>query len=341
MCVVAAYIGSRKAAPTLIEMLRREQGMGGGFYTGIATIHEGRLHYAKALGDLDTLLAETSAAQLPGTIGIAHGRSKSGGAREWSHPFVDDDSRLAYVANGMVGFFEGKTDRTAAPNAALARGERFRTAQADAIGSYPVLSDGSCIHMSEAMAHDISHRLTEANDLAEAMAGAFCATPAELVGLSIHLQSPTRIAACRINMPLTFGRDETGMYAATTALAFPESVSWTIPMAPNASAMVAADGVEIRPMAAPPAAVAPMLSADALSECVVSALRTGEPQTIAGLCKVTEQHWAAGCLDQPAMAVFETLTALSNEGKVRFDEVRVPGQYDRGTAPLTHIRWVD
>ena len=74
MCVIAAYVGSREAAPTLIDMLRREQGLGGGFYTGIATIHEGRLHYEKALGDLDTLLAETPAAQLPGTIGIAHGR---------------------------------------------------------------------------------------------------------------------------------------------------------------------------------------------------------------------------------------------------------------------------
>ncbi|MBO5217867.1 MAG: glutamine--fructose-6-phosphate aminotransferase, partial [Clostridia bacterium] len=66
MCVIAGYIGSRPAAPILIEMLRRQEGIGGGFFTGIATVHEGKLHNAKLTGDLARLEAHTEAASLPG-----------------------------------------------------------------------------------------------------------------------------------------------------------------------------------------------------------------------------------------------------------------------------------
>ncbi len=41
MCNIAGYTGSRRAAPILIEMLRREEFMDGGLCTGISSIHEG------------------------------------------------------------------------------------------------------------------------------------------------------------------------------------------------------------------------------------------------------------------------------------------------------------
>ena len=71
MCNIAGYVGSRPAAPILLDMIRNQEGLDGGFYTGIATIHEGRIYYAKLTGDLDRLLALTDAASLPGTVGIA------------------------------------------------------------------------------------------------------------------------------------------------------------------------------------------------------------------------------------------------------------------------------
>ncbi|MBQ7034845.1 MAG: glutamine--fructose-6-phosphate aminotransferase, partial [Clostridia bacterium] len=84
MCNIAGYVGDRPAAPILIEMIRRQQGLDGGYYTGIATIHQGRLHYAKLAGDLDHLLENSEAMNLPGNIGIIHSRTRSGGGDGWA-----------------------------------------------------------------------------------------------------------------------------------------------------------------------------------------------------------------------------------------------------------------
>ena len=51
-----------------IEMMRAQEGWGGGYYSGIATIHEGRIYCRKVTGVLDRLLRTTDALDLPGTI---------------------------------------------------------------------------------------------------------------------------------------------------------------------------------------------------------------------------------------------------------------------------------
>ena len=67
MCVIAGYMGNKQAAPVLLKMLQQEEGLGGGYYSGIATIHEGKLHYEKVVGDAGTLIKNTSAMHLLGT----------------------------------------------------------------------------------------------------------------------------------------------------------------------------------------------------------------------------------------------------------------------------------
>ena len=44
MCNIAGYIGSKQAAPIIVEMLRKQEGWDSGYYTGIATIHDGKLY---------------------------------------------------------------------------------------------------------------------------------------------------------------------------------------------------------------------------------------------------------------------------------------------------------
>ena len=68
MCIIAGYAGSRRAAPILIEMLKKTEYIDGGLSTGIATIHEGKLHWRKVIGDVDELLRSTDAIDLPGTV---------------------------------------------------------------------------------------------------------------------------------------------------------------------------------------------------------------------------------------------------------------------------------
>ena len=97
MCVIAGYTGKKRAAPLLVEMMKKTEYIDGGLSTGIATIHEGKLYTRKVLGDVATLLRETDALSLPGTTGIIHSRT-SNNFLSHAHPQISDDGKLAAVA---------------------------------------------------------------------------------------------------------------------------------------------------------------------------------------------------------------------------------------------------
>ncbi|HQL87813.1 MAG TPA: hypothetical protein PLH67_09350, partial [Lentisphaeria bacterium] len=110
MCNMAAYAGTEPAAPILLRLIAAQEGFGGGHFTGLATIHEGRLHIAKVVGDCATLIRETPAAELPGTVGIIHSRTPSAPLQEWAQPFLAWNDQVAYQANGAQGVFKGLVD---------------------------------------------------------------------------------------------------------------------------------------------------------------------------------------------------------------------------------------
>ena len=73
MCNMAAYAGRNAAAPILFRMLQSQEGLGGGHYNGIATIHEGKIYMIKVIGSTaDLLRRHPEVLELPGTVGIAH-----------------------------------------------------------------------------------------------------------------------------------------------------------------------------------------------------------------------------------------------------------------------------
>ena len=77
MCNIAGYVGTKQASPILLEMMRAQEGFCGGYYTGIATICEGKLYYAKLTGDTARLEALTEAANLPSVRFWLRGPRKS------------------------------------------------------------------------------------------------------------------------------------------------------------------------------------------------------------------------------------------------------------------------
>lgn len=89
MCVIAGYAGSRLAAPVVMEMIERQEGLAGGYYAGMAVVEPDSLHWRKVVGLMADLRGKGDAEALPGCVGVAHSRSKSGGDAEWAHPFVD------------------------------------------------------------------------------------------------------------------------------------------------------------------------------------------------------------------------------------------------------------
>ena len=230
MCNIAGYIGSRPAAPILAEMMKRQEGFGGGYYTGIATVHQGKLYADKVVGDMANFLAETDGINFPGNIGFLHSRSKSGGGVEWGHPFLAQNGNLAYIANGAAGAFATpnlKQERSDYACDLLEKGYSFGSRVDGVIGNYPTLPGGTCIHSSDLMCQHIAYLLDSGLAPDEAMSRANSDMPSEVVGLILQASNDKSIVLTRVNYPMMIGiTDDGDTYLATTALAFPDDVKF-------------------------------------------------------------------------------------------------------------------
>lgn len=230
MCNIAGYTGSKRAAPILIEMMRRQQFMDGGQSTGIATIHEGKLYTAKVLGDVDTLLRETDALNFPGTTGIMHSRPM-GNLQSHAHPFTSEDEKFAVVLNGTLrdvateAFFEESNARM---QAFADRGIRIKSAYVcENKKGQLALRDGRHYHDSEFYALSVGDAVAgavSATTVAEGMRAAVSALPADIVVLGIHAELPDVITVADITRPMVACAAEGETYLATTAMAFPPEI---------------------------------------------------------------------------------------------------------------------
>lgn len=338
MCNIAGYVGTRPAAPILIEMIRRQEGLAGGYYTGLATIHEGRIHYAKLTGDVDRLLAETNAASLPGTIGIIHSRSKAGGGDEWAHPFVDAASgepTIAYVANGSLGCFAHRQAEYNAMSAALIdAGYPMLSRVRIDHGKYPRLPDGTTVHMSDAMCQLIARNIDRGHLPAEAMEAAYCEMPSELVGLLLSLAEPDCIAFTRINMPMNLAFAPHGAYLGSAALAFPDDCTEPQALPPCSTGRIWRARAEIAPYRQPPTQVA-ALDARVRGEAyaAVTAALAEAPKTASELGKLVRPLFGAGDCAPTALLVYDILDALRRQGRLVCETRRVPGAFAWLDAP--------
>lgn len=349
MCVLAGYIGEKPAAKVLLEMLRREEGLDAGFYTGIATIHEGKLHYRKTVGDVAALLAETDAEDLPGTIGIAHSRTPSGGGREWAHPFTNASEDFAYIANGSRGAYLERIDLAAIGNHLLDQGVTFKSSNDERISessTIPTLKNGKKVHISDLHCQLIDTYLARQGDLEknllEAAIRAYEEIGGEIVGMCVHAQLQDSIIIARQNKPIQIGRDANGdMYLATTALAFPETV-WQMQTPPQAGAVCRRDGtVDVVPFndfsRVLPLGKAP--SPQAVAGCVEEYIQTHSEVTVPDLRKTVSALWPKQLLGENSLVVYEMLEALVREGKVKMVEKKIPGMFDEGQVPRTYLEW--
>ncbi|MBQ5821038.1 MAG: hypothetical protein IIW31_07355 [Clostridia bacterium] len=342
MCNIAGYVGSRRAAPILLEMLRRQEGFAGGYYTGIATIHEGRIYSAKLTGDVSKLISDTDAADLPGTIGIIHSRSKSGGGDPWAHPFLgyrNDVPAVAYVANGTGGFFKEKNREAAAiAEALLKEGYRFDSRVSGQTEKYQSLSDGTMVHMSDTMCQLILRNMDRGDDADLAMANGFCEMPAEIVGLLLSLDAPDRINWSRINYPMSVAFASHGAYLASAPYAIPDDAREPHLLPANSYGCVFADRFEAKPFENPPATVAPMdsrLRADAYA-AVVNALKDGA-KCISELNKqIAPLFEAANCAPTGATC-YDVLYSLHRQGRLAVEIRTVEGVFDGMTAPKSYF----
>ncbi len=114
MCQLAAYIGDRDIASTLLDSLRYQEAYFGSHATGLGTIDDGVLRIVKEPGNVDHVIANSDILSLTGTTGMAHSRFGLGGVKDPrfnraknAHPFLNAEENIALMHNGIISNYEG------------------------------------------------------------------------------------------------------------------------------------------------------------------------------------------------------------------------------------------
>lgn len=236
MCVIAGYTGKHRAAPILIEMMRRVEYFDGGLATGIATIHEGKLYSVKLVGTVDDLVRNTDAMNFPGTCGIIHTRP-AGGRASHAHPFVAEGGEFAFCENGtyyQVAAPEYKKNGEAILAELYREGVTFTSAignPGDRWDDYHMLlPSGQTIHNAESYTQYIAREVRDiptdrlADAIAEKTAAALSLMPSELVTLSVHARLPDTITVGRVTRSMSYASYDGDTYLCTTPMGFPDEV---------------------------------------------------------------------------------------------------------------------
>ena len=325
MCVIAGYAGSRLAAPVVIEMIERQEGLAGGFYAGVAAVEPGSLHWSKVVGTVADLRKTADAETLPGCVAIAHSRSKSGGDQEWAHPFVACFESVAYVANGSAGVWIDHPGRKEIPNRLARENHVFHAVSPRSIGQYPVLDDGRSVHISDVMAHLVEDALKRTGQPEKAIATAMVEIPSEVVGLFISPQHPDAVYGARWNMPACVGMDDDGAYVASSPEGFPPTVRWWRWIPPCSSFTMSKDRLCLSPMGPASEAIVDDVDRGQAREAILDALSRGEALHVGTLLKVVEPLCSTPAPNVRYDAVYDVLHALMRSGQICREVKRVQG----------------
>ncbi|HTR16150.1 MAG TPA: glutamine--fructose-6-phosphate aminotransferase, partial [Acetobacteraceae bacterium] len=101
MCGIVGVIGSRPAAPVLMEALQRLEYRGYDS-AGVATLVNGHIERRRAEGKLARLGAVLERAPLPGFTGIGHTRWATHGAPTEGNAHPHGTARVSVVHNGII-----------------------------------------------------------------------------------------------------------------------------------------------------------------------------------------------------------------------------------------------
>lgn len=344
MCNIAGYIGEQQAAPILIEMIREQEGLDAGFYTGIATIHEGKIHYRKVVGDLERLLQETDAASLPGSIGIIHSRTPGDTGASWAHPFVcerEEEIKTAFVLNGWGGCFKSIKEKEKTISERLISEGFDLKSRVESNGQAITLSDNMRVHPSDVMCQLIGEKMEQGFRVVDAMAEAYCEFPMEIVGLMLSLAEPNAIAYARMNFPMFVGVAGHGTYLATAPQAFPTDASEPHLLPVLSSGLIYKDEFTCKPFKNKPATVAELNTHTykIIYDAICEALKT-EKQTLPMLGELIWDMFDPADCTQRGAAAYSVLYDLDRQGKLQKETRYQSGVFEGLQAPVCYM-WLE
>lgn len=330
MCIISGYVGTKQAAPILIDMMRKEEGLDGGHYTGIATLHEGRIHYRKLEGNLDTLLEMTDAASLPGTVGFLHSRTPGDPTfvDRWAHPFTcekNGEVLTALIANGIYGCRADivKENGTKIAEKLLDAGYELKSVIDYKKSGIPTPC-GLNAHVSDVIAQYATQLIENGTDTVAALAAGFEDIPLEAVGLFLNKQEPDTISWARNNFPMHVAFCEHGAYLATVPLAFPADAREYQLLPALSSGQVTKDRFTCRPFKNPAFTVAPITPElwTAAYQKFQDALHQGKHNGFSFV--FLEDFEPADCTPKNAVN-YQVMSHLYKKGVIRIEKTTVPG----------------
>ncbi len=189
MCGIVGYIGEKRAAPLLLQGLRRLEYRGYDS-AGIAVQVNGNVETKKAVGKIVELEKRLSNGGEPtGTVGIAHTRWATHGAPNEinAHPHIDCKNEIAVVHNGIIENASTLKQRL------TALGHKFS---------------------SETDTEVVAHLIEEAFDgnLEEAVRAALQQVEGAYGLAIISSKDPNKIVVARKGSPLLLGITDNGEY---------------------------------------------------------------------------------------------------------------------------------
>jgi len=224
MCGVVGYIGSKEAAPMLIDGLQRLEYRGYDS-AGIAVLDGGKIVSDKEVGrlaNLEKLLADNP---LAGSCGIGHTRWATHGAPSQlnSHPHFSSDGAIAVVHNGIIENYAELRDEL------TAKGHRF---------------------LSETDTETVPHLIEQ--ELKEGAGSPMEATQRALKKLRgayalgiLFRDAPDTIYCARKDSPLIIGLGEQENFIASDVPAIINRISKAIYLNDGEIAVLQADRVEV------------------------------------------------------------------------------------------------
>lgn len=197
MCGIVGYVGTRTAAPLLLQGLRQLEHRGYDS-VGVALI-DGGLTVVKRLGRVDRIAGEVEAQELTACTGIAHTRWATHGGKSDrnAHPHIDCHGTIAVVHNGQI------------ENFAALRAMLERSGHAFATGTD-----------TEVVPHLVEQFRNSGADLQTAVRRA-CALLEGAYAIAVldHREPSTIVGACN-GSPLVIGYTDHGTFLASEVLAF-------------------------------------------------------------------------------------------------------------------------
>ncbi len=238
MCLWCAYVAYREAAPLLWDSLKRIEGIWAGYYTGMVTTDGNRLHWKKCAGHTGIWKSRFSLNDLPGTTGLIHSRTASGGDDRRAHPFVGINSEVALVSQGSFGIFP-RDPFIACGNRMLAEGRKCRSAVADKT-TLPTLSDGTQVCMSDIVVNAVEAEYLKHRDPMAAMLTVCSVLTEESSTIFLFRDRPGFIGFVNANQHLVYDFEEDGVYLSVSRIGLP---GHGVEIPGNSAGYVTADGI--------------------------------------------------------------------------------------------------